>query len=146
MQVLVDREYYLPGGFAESLSILIDGASPDLKSGDHFKRAVRFSPLQALVLQLGLQIVAAEAGSHDAMKSETAALLTAVFESASRAADSGAVRGGGDWRGRSVVVVDRCKSPWWPVTRALQHGAEASIWDREIARLLAGSVKPIAEG
>lgn len=57
---LVGREYYLPGSFADSLTILIGADRLELRSPGHFERPIRLSPLEALALQLGLQIVLAE--------------------------------------------------------------------------------------
>jgi len=59
-QALVEREYYLPGSFADSLTILIEPDRLEIQSPGHFERPVRFAPLEALAVQLGLQIVAAE--------------------------------------------------------------------------------------
>jgi len=79
VQALVDREYYLPGSFADSLTILIDGESLDLTSPDHFQRPLGFSPMEALALQLGLQLVKSEAGREEE-QADIAAALTSLLE------------------------------------------------------------------
>lgn len=69
-QALVEREYYLPGSFADSLTILIEPDRLEIESPGHFERPVRFAPLEALAVQLGLQIVAAESpgAEHSALE------------------------------------------------------------------------------
>ncbi len=80
VQALVDREYYLPGSFADSLTILIDGKSLDLTSPDHFQRPIRFSLMEALALQLGLQIIAEESEGEREALARTVKGLAAALE------------------------------------------------------------------
>jgi proteasome accessory factor C len=94
VQALVDREYYLPGSFADSLTILIDGERLDLTSPDHFQRPVRFSPMEALALQLGLQAVLEEQpdGEEESVKAALAE-LAAVLEAAGDTSESNSTGG-----------------------------------------------------
>lgn len=96
-QALVEREYYLPGGFADSLKILIDAERLAIDSPDHFRRPVRFSPLEALAVQLGLQAVLEEQ-PDDEEEGVKAALaeLAAALEAAGDSSDPGSARGAGD--------------------------------------------------
>jgi proteasome accessory factor C len=81
-QALGDRAYYLPGGFADSITILVEPDRLEIESPGQFQRPVRFSPLEALALQLGLQVVLAEAPEQERDTLETAVSeLTAVLQS-----------------------------------------------------------------
>ena len=81
IQALVDREYYLPGSFADSLTILIDGERLDLSSPDHFQRPIEFSTMEALALQLGLQMIPDDKG-EETSATEIGASLASVLKSA----------------------------------------------------------------
>ena len=86
-QALVEREYYLPGSFADSLTILVEPDWLEIQSPGHFQRPVRLAPLEALAVQLGLQIVAAEspAAEHGALEAaarELALRLAATLSEA----------------------------------------------------------------
>jgi predicted DNA-binding transcriptional regulator YafY len=93
-QALVEREFYLPGGFADSLKILIDAERLAIDSPDHFRRPVRFSPLEALAVQLGLQAVLEETqdAEEEGVKAALAE-LTAALEVAGDAPDAGSAAG-----------------------------------------------------
>ena len=78
VEKLAEREYYLPGGFADSLTILIERERLRLASPGHFERPVRFSPLEALAMQLGLQIVMAEASADERAELEATSRELAV--------------------------------------------------------------------
>ena len=81
-QALGNRAYYLPGGFVDSIMILVETDRLEINSPGQFQRPVRFSPLEALALQLGLQVVLAEAPEEERDTLETAVSeLTAVLQS-----------------------------------------------------------------